>query len=583
MSDGTTTSDDAAQTLGGRYLLGEMLGHGGMAEVRKAHDSRLDRVVAVKMLRSDLARDATFQARFRREAQSAASLNAPSVVAVYDTGDGTLHGAHVPYIVMEYVEGQTLRDLLRSGQRLLQTRALEITAGVLEALDYSHEHGIIHRDVKPANVMLSSAGQVKVMDFGIARAVADSGATMTQTANILGTAQYLSPEQARGEVVDARSDIYSAGCLLFELLTGRPPFQGESPVAVAYQHVRENPPSPSTVNPDVTAGVDAIVMKALAKNPDNRYQSAAEMKADIGRALQGTAVIAPPVLVEETQPLHAITEPVAAVSGRRKGAYIGLILGVLLVLGILGFAAWALLGGDSNNVRAPSVIGKSVADATADIEGIGLVVGEITPQPSDEKKNTVLAQNPIASTELEKGDAVNLTVSSGPEQVTVPRLVGFTESEAIVRIQDAGLEYSGKTTEEPDDRPAGTVIASSPAAGKQVDANRKISLVVSSGEVAVPSVVGDTEEEASAVLIAEGFNPNVVPEQTDAFPAGQVIDQSPDGETFARLGTVVTITVAEALPQPTPTPTETPSPSETSTSPKPEKTKTPGPPPSPGG
>lgn len=213
MSD-QTTSGGGQNMLGDRYELGELLGHGGMAEVRRAQDTRLNRTVAIKMLRTDLARDASFQARFRREAQSAASLNAPSVVAVYDTGEDMLDGARVPYIVMEYVEGQTLRELLRSGQRLLPTRALEIIDGVLVALDYSHRHGIIHRDVKPANVMLSNNGQVKVMDFGIARAVADSGATMTQTANVLGTAQYLSPEQARGEVVDARSDVYSAGCLL---------------------------------------------------------------------------------------------------------------------------------------------------------------------------------------------------------------------------------------------------------------------------------------------------------------------------------------------------------------------------------
>jgi tRNA A-37 threonylcarbamoyl transferase component Bud32 len=478
MSDDTTTEEGPGM-LGGRYELSEVLGHGGMAEVRKAHDLRLDRTVAIKMLRSDLARDPTFQARFRREAQSAASLNAPSVVAVYDTGEDTLDGARVPYIVMEYVEGQTLRDLLRSGQRLLPNRALEISDGVLAALDYSHRHGIIHRDVKPANVMLTSTGQVKVMDFGIARAIADSGATITQTSNVLGTAQYLSPEQARGEVVDARSDVYSAGCLLYELLANRPPFQGESPVAVAYQHVRENPAPPSTVNPDVTPDMDAIVMKALAKNPDNRYQTAAEMRADVQRAMQGATVAAPAVLAEPvTQPLHAITDADGEAKRNKTGTYVALTLGVLAVLGILGFAAWALLGGGGNKVRVPDVRGSSLAAATATLEGHNLVVGQVVPQPSEEKKNTVIAQNPTPDTELEEGSTIDLTVSSGPEQVVVPQLIGLTQDQAIARLQTEGLVVGGIDNQD-SDQPAGTVIGSNPVEGKQVNAGSSVDLTVS--------------------------------------------------------------------------------------------------------
>ena len=252
----------------GRYELSSLLGRGGMAEVRRAKDLRLGRTVAIKRLRADLASDPTFQARFRREAQSAASLNHPTVVAVYDTGEEASPddpSLSLPYIVMECVEGRTLRDILREGRKILPERALEIIASVLSALDYSHRAGIIHRDIKPANVMLTPTGDVKVMDFGIARAVADSSATMTQTAAVVGTAQYLSPEQARGEQVDARSDLYSAGCLLYELLTGRPPFIGDSPVSVAYQHVREEAPPPSTYDPEITSAMDAITMKALAK------------------------------------------------------------------------------------------------------------------------------------------------------------------------------------------------------------------------------------------------------------------------------------------------------------------------------
>ena len=279
--------------IGGRYELGELLGRGGMAEVRKGRDIRLGRIVAIKRLRTDLASDHTFQARFRREAQSAASLNHPTIVSVYDTGEEVVgDDHHVPYIVMEYVEGRTLRDVIRSGETLLPERSLEIVSGVLRALAYSHHAGIVHRDIKPANVMLTPAGEVKVMDFGIARAVADTSATMTQTAAVIGTAQYLSPEQARGAQVDARSDLYSTGCLLYELLTSRPPFVGDSPVSVAYQHVREDPLPPSAYQPGLSPEIDAIVMRALEKNPDDRYQSAEEMRADVERAMRGEQVAA---------------------------------------------------------------------------------------------------------------------------------------------------------------------------------------------------------------------------------------------------------------------------------------------------
>src|ERR1700755_2486887 len=279
--------------LGGRYELDGVVGRGGMAEVYRARDIRLDRIVAIKTVRTDLAREQIFQARLRREAQAAASLNHPSIVAVYDTGEDMTSGVPVPYIVMEYVDGRTVRDLLQEGHRLLPERSLEIIDGVLRALDYSHQAGIVHRDIKPGNVMVTRNGDIKVMDFGIARAVADSQMTMTQTAQVIGTAQYLSPEQARGERVDARSDLYSTGCLLYELLTGVPPFTGDSPVAVAYQHVRENPKPPSQIDEAVTPAMDAIVLKSLAKNADNRYQSAAEMREDIERALDGRAVRAP--------------------------------------------------------------------------------------------------------------------------------------------------------------------------------------------------------------------------------------------------------------------------------------------------
>ncbi len=348
--------------VGGRYELGELLGRGGMAEVRKGTDSRLGRVVAVKRLRTDLASDATFQARFRREAQSSASLNHPAIVAVYDTGEETASdgsGVAQPYIVMEYVAGRTLRDILREGRKILPERALEITSGVLSALDYSHRAGIIHRDIKPGNVMLTPSGDVKVMDFGIARAISDASSTMTQTAAVVGTAQYLSPEQARGETVDSRSDVYSAGCLLYELLTGRPPFVGDSPVAVAYQHVREPavPPSPTTT-PSCREAIDAIVMKALAKRVEDRYQSAAAMRSDIERYLAGRPVhaVVPPPPPTTTIPASAATAVGAPVpdededdSRSRKVLYV--LLGLLLLALI---AAGGVPAAIASSSRRPS-------------------------------------------------------------------------------------------------------------------------------------------------------------------------------------------------------------------------------------
>src|SRR4051794_4738148 len=286
--------------LGERYQVGELLGYGGMAEVHRGRDLRLGRDVAIKMLRPDLARDDNFQLRFRREAQNSASLNHPAIVAVYDTGEERGPGGEpLPYIVMEYVNGRTLKEVLAAEGPLMPRRALELSADICAALEFSHRHGIIHRDVKPGNVMLTQTGQVKVMDFGIARALASGATTMTQTSAVIGTAQYLSPEQARGEAVDARSDVYAAGCVVFELLTGEPPFTGDTPVAVAYQHVREDPRRPSEVNPQVPPSLDAVVLKALSKNPANRYQSAAEMRADLIRVRNGQQPLAPMVMSEE--------------------------------------------------------------------------------------------------------------------------------------------------------------------------------------------------------------------------------------------------------------------------------------------
>ncbi|MDR3081249.1 MAG: Stk1 family PASTA domain-containing Ser/Thr kinase, partial [Streptomyces sp.] len=396
--------------LGGRYELGHVLGRGGMAEVYLAHDTRLGRTVAVKTLRADLARDPSFQARFRREAQSAASLNHPTIVAVYDTGEDYIDGVSIPYIVMEYVDGSTLRELLHSGRKLLPERAMEMTIGILQGLEYAHRNGIVHRDIKPANVMLTRNGQVKVMDFGIARAMGDSGMTMTQTAAVIGTAQYLSPEQAKGEQVDARSDLYSTGCLLYELLTVRPPFVGDSPVAVAYQHVREEPQSPSVFDSEITPEMDAIVLRALVKDPDYRYQSADEMRQDIEACLDGQPVAATAALgavgaagyggYPDDQPTTALRpEPGAPATTmlppmnpddggygyddrpdrrRQKNSNLSTILlvvaAVLVLVGAVLIGKWITSGKSPSNdtLQAPNFVGLSQSDAKNNAENVDL-------------------------------------------------------------------------------------------------------------------------------------------------------------------------------------------------------------------
>jgi beta-lactam-binding protein with PASTA domain/predicted Ser/Thr protein kinase len=565
--------------IGGRYELGELLGRGGMAEVRSATDLRLGRTVAVKRLRTDLATDPTFQARFRREAQAAAGLNHPNIVSVYDTGEELApDGSHVqPFIVMEYVAGRTLRDVLEEGRKILPERALEITREILAALDYSHRAGIVHRDIKPANVMLTPSGQVKVMDFGIARAVEDGTATVTQTAAVVGTAQYLSPEQARGETVDSRSDVYSTGCVLFELLAGRPPFVGDSAFAVAYQHVREQAQPPSTYNPDVGADLDAIVMKALAKRVEDRYQSAAEMQADIERHLDGRPVDAATVLFAapaaaplgptEAQPTSLFAAAQQYDEDRRRSRWPAYLVGVLvlLLLGAAVVAGMQLFNEEETpQVTVPTLRGLTQAQAEQAIERAGLEVGQVNRRTSDQPRGLVLDQAPDPLARVDESTDVDLVVSAGARMVTIPFVIGDPRDKARAELEDLDLVVRfepQQSTEEAD-----SVLATDPEAGVSVEAGSTVTVTYSTGPVEVPNVVGLTRERAQRVLTDAGLEVAVEEDDETVAEPGTVLSQNPPAVTPVEAGSTVTIVVStfvEPSPSPSESPTEEPTPSET--------------------
>jgi serine/threonine-protein kinase len=580
----------------GRYELTTLLGRGGMAEVRRAKDLRLGRTVAVKRLRADLASDPTFQARFRREAQSAASLNHPTVVAVYDTGEETSPedpSLTLPYIVMECVEGRTLRDILREGRKILPERALEIVASVLSALDYSHRAGIIHRDIKPANVMLTPAGDVKVMDFGIARAIADSSATMTQTAAVVGTAQYLSPEQARGEQVDARSDLYSAGCLLYELLTGRPPFVGDSPVSVAYQHVREEAPPPSTYDLEITPAMDAITMKALAKRVEDRYQSAAEMRADVERALDDLPVLAPAVVgAAEAETEHflppppmesptAVTEALTTTGDqepvRRRRTAWWIVLAVLLAAGVI--AALILvpqLTADEPTATSevPDLSELTVGQAERQLDAEGLELGSQDPGFSQTvPEGRIIRQSIQPGDEVDEGTEIDVVVSAGAREEIIPDVTDMDLQQATETLEDLGFNVVPEVDDTSQER-KNQVVSTDPNAGVSRPVGSDVTVVYSAGFIEVPSVIGMTEEQARDVLEDRGFQVLTSDAQSDQ-PEGDVVGQSPSANTRQPFNSYVTIQVSlgpiettptETLPTET-TPTETPPESTPTTTP----------------
>ncbi|UUU41081.1 Stk1 family PASTA domain-containing Ser/Thr kinase [Streptomyces sp. NBC_00162] len=585
--------------LGGRYELSHVLGRGGMAEVYLAHDTRLGRTVAVKTLRADLARDPSFQARFRREAQSAASLNHPAIVAVYDTGEDYVDNISIPYIVMEYVDGSTLRELLHSGRKLLPERTLEMTIGILQALEYSHRAGIVHRDIKPANVMLTRTGQVKVMDFGIARAMGDSGMTMTQTAAVIGTAQYLSPEQAKGEQVDARSDLYSAGCLLYELLSVRPPFVGDSPVAVAYQHVREEPQPPSNFDPEITPEMDAIVLKALVKDPDYRYQSADEMRADIEACLDGQPVAATAAMGAAgygyphdqggyghqgyDQPTTALRTTDAGQTSmmppmppgdggygygdqghggydqgphrRQKKSKASTVLlvaaGVLVLVGAILIGRSLFSSTADNRPSVPKLIGSTLEKAQQSGENVGLkVVKGADEACADQPKGNVCKQDPAPDTKVAKDSTVTVTVSTGAPKVAVPSVVNLTYEQAEAALKEKGFQVDRKLQES--ERPPGTVLDQNPKAGGEAEKNTVITLTVAKeqSKSIVPDLKGKTKDDAEKALKAVNLKLGSVTEVDSPGAAPKtVIDQQPQAGTQLEVGKTVNVTIAKAAQQ----------------------------------
>ena len=565
--------DDAPRILGGRYEVGEIIGRGGMAEVHIGQDTRLGRTVAIKILRSDLARDPSFQARFRREAQAAASLNHPSIVAVYDTGEDIYTEAsgsvaHVPFIVMEYVEGHTVRDILRDGAAVPIEEAVEITAGVLSALEYSHHAGIVHRDIKPANVMLTPTGAVKVMDFGIARAMADAAGTMTQTQAVIGTAQYLSPEQARGEQVDARSDLYSTGCLLFELLTGRPPFIGDSPVAVAYQHAREEAQAPSTFASDVPETLDRITMKALAKDRDSRYSTAAEFRSDLESAIRGGHVTAPALgalgavgaaglsdgpATAATQVLGAagpVTQampPAAAWSqvrtderpperpayaepqeDERRGKGLMWALIAIALLAVIGIGLVLALGDRGEEtpelVALADLTGMEEAQALDAVRAAGLTPKKIT-EASDLDDGLVIRTDPQGPTEVEPETEVVVVVSSGPDAVTIPDLTNQSQKQASDALIALGFAPPTVVTENSPDVGKDKVTKTDPPKDSVVSPDTPVTVYLSTGQVELPDLVGQPRADAEAAVTALGLVPIVSEEESDAA-VGTVISQS---------------------------------------------------------
>jgi serine/threonine-protein kinase len=575
--------------IDGRYTVLERLGSGGMADVFLAEDDQLGRKVALKLLHRRFSEDPGFVERFRREAQSAAGLQHPNVVSVYDRGtyDGTY------YIAMEYLPGRTLKQLIRDEAPLDPVRAIDITIQILKAARFAHRHGVIHRDLKPHNVIVDEAGHVKVTDFGIARAGASD---MTETGSIMGTAQYLSPEQAQGHAVSASSDVYSVGVVLYELLTGRVPFDAEAAVTIALKHVSEAPPAPRRVNPGIPPELEQVVLWTLNKNPADRPKDAdeliralesaraailagssgertASMAALAGVGLAGAAAGAALADPADSQAAPADTAPPANAyppalyddggvppgppsgEGQRRKLWRDPWLWVALLLALLlaGGAAAYFLTKSTPQLVVPNVIHEPLQTARTILQNEGFGIS-VTQQASTQPAQTVIGEIPVGGSKVDKGSTVALTVSSGPASVSVPSVVGEPVSQARRTITKAGLKVGRTVSETSDSIAAGNVIDTSPSAGQPVPAGSSITLVVSSGKplVRVPDVTGQSQSAARATIENAGFKVgSVTTQQTSGTPAGDVISQTPSGGTPATAGSTVDLVVAQA-PPPTP-------------------------------
>jgi eukaryotic-like serine/threonine-protein kinase len=532
---------DTETIVDGRYRILHRVGSGGMAEVYCAQDLQLGRKVALKILYRRFAEDREFVERFRREASSAAGLQHPNVVSVYDRGeyDGTY------YIAMEYLEGRSLKDIIRDEAPLDPERAIDLTIQVLRAARFAHRRGIIHRDLKPHNVIVDAEGRAKVTDFGIARAGASD---MTQTGSIMGTAQYLSPEQAQGIAVSAASDLYSIGIMLYELLSARVPFDGDSAVTIALKQVNERPTPPSVYNPAVTPDLEAIVMRALEKEPARRFQDADEFISALQAAREGLvtpALVAPATMIEPTPSSSYVypPEPLPPPEQRERSRWWLWLLAVLVAAA--GLAAVLLLTNRTQQVTVPQVVGADQANAEAKLRQEGFKV-DSTSKFSEQPDGRVIGQDPSGNAKADKGSTVTLTVSKGREQVTVPQVVGLTAKSARGRLDKAGL-----TANERDENSTtvekGRVISASPGEGEKVDKGSSVTLVVSSGpeQVAVPDVTGKSFDEASSTLQAAGLKVTRSDKESDQDP-GTVLAQNPKGGVQVATGSAVALVVAKA-------------------------------------
>ena len=503
--------------FGDRYEIGALIGAGGMSDVFVAKDRKLNREVAVKVLRSDLNREQTFVTRFRKEALAAAGLSHPGIVAVFDSGESP-----APYIVMELLQGKTLRELI-TGPIDTKT-AIQITEGILQALAYSHANGIVHRDIKPGNIMITEHGDVKVMDFGIARALDDVSATMTATWNVVGTAQYLSPEQASGEVADNRSDLYSVGCVLYEMLTGRPPFIGDTPVSIAFQHVSGELIAPSKVNPVVDAQFDHFLSVVMAKDPANRYQDANSMLADLHRIKTGQTITTE--IVRTRKKKNRVLQAVAAV----------------LALGLIGVGALALNSETTiSGIEVPNVVGLTETDASSQLSAFKVVVNRA--HDSTIPINRVASQDPLATSRVKKGSVVTITISDGPGDTTVPLdLVGLSLTDARVALAAAGLTVASIEAV-PSDKTIGTVLSVDPIGGSTISAGSGVTLQIANGNIAVPNLVGQSEVQAITTLTQSGFLMKPIYAYDANQPVGVVLAQAPEPGAQQQIGSQVTVTI----------------------------------------